>query len=118
MSYFRLVGSSLLNQFPFFVSSLIFSSMFRQWSRIAFSAYRQTIQEDRRVLVDRFEIKDIAVKVVGVGSVGTNCFVMLLMASEQDPLFIQVKQARTSVLEAYAGRGDCSLGLIDNFRLR
>lgn len=73
-------------------------------ARIAFSAYRETIQEDRRVLVDRFEIKDIAVKVVGVGSVGTNCFVMLLMASEEDPLFLQVKQARTSVLEAYAGK--------------
>ena len=47
---------------------------------------------------------DIAIKVVGVGSVGTFCGIMLLMASEHDPLFLQVKQARPSVLEAYAGK--------------
>jgi hypothetical protein len=47
---------------------------------------------------------DIAIKVVGVGSVGTFCAVLLLMASEEDPLFLQVKQARSSVLEAYAGK--------------
>jgi hypothetical protein len=47
---------------------------------------------------------DIAVKVVGVGSVGTLCAVMLLMASERDPLFLQVKEARASVLEPYAGK--------------
>ena len=73
-------------------------------ARMAFSEYRESIQEDRRALLDRFELKDIAVKVVGVGSVGTNCFVMLLMASDRDPLFLQVKQARASVLEAYAGK--------------
>ena len=73
-------------------------------ARAAFAEYRESIQEDRRVLLDRFEIKDIAVKVVGVGSVGTNCFVMLLMASDEDPLFLQVKQARVSVLEPYAGK--------------
>jgi hypothetical protein len=56
------------------------------------------------VLIDRFDFKDIAIKVVGVGSVGTYCTVMLLMASEQDPLFLQVKEARPSVLEAYAGK--------------
>src|SRR5262249_26359268 len=57
-----------------------------------------------RTLLDRYQIMDIAVKVVGVGSVGTVCAVMLLMASEKDPLFLQVKQARASVLEPYAGR--------------
>ena len=62
------------------------------------------MQEDRRVLLDRYDLKDIAIKVVGVGSVGTFCAVMLLMASEQDPLFLQVKEARPSVLEAYAGK--------------
>ncbi len=56
------------------------------------------------MLLDRYELKDIAIKVVGVGSVGTFCAVMLLMASEQDPLFLQVKEARPSVLEAYAGK--------------
>ena len=61
------------------------------------------MQADRRVLLDRFELKDVAIKVVGVGSVGTYCAVMLLMASESDPLFLQVKEARKSVLEPYAG---------------
>ena len=68
--------------------------------RKAFAAYRETLSEHRRVLLDRFKLMDVAVKVVGVGSVGTFCAVMLLMASETDPLFLQVKEARPSVLEA------------------
>ena len=70
----------------------------------AFAGYRESMQEDRRVLIDRYDLKDIAIKVVGVGSVGTFCAVTLLMASEQDPLFLQVKEARSSVLEGYAGK--------------
>jgi uncharacterized protein (DUF2252 family) len=70
----------------------------------AFGAYRESLQADRRVLLDRYELKDIAIKVVGVGSVGTFCAVLLLMASERDPLFLQAKEARRSVLEAYAGK--------------
>jgi uncharacterized protein (DUF2252 family) len=73
-------------------------------ARVAFAGYRESVQEDRRVLIDRFELKDIAIKVVGVGSVGTFCAVVLLMASEEDPLFLQVKEARPSVLEPYAGK--------------
>jgi len=71
--------------------------------RESFSRYRSTLAESRRVLLDRYEIRDTAFKVVGVGSVGTVCGVMLLMASAKDPLFLQVKEARASVLEAYAG---------------
>ena len=56
------------------------------------------------MLLDRYEFKDYAIKVVGVGSVGTFCAMTLLMASEKDPLFLQVKEARPSVLEAYAGK--------------
>lgn len=56
------------------------------------------------MLLDRFEIKDIAIKVVGVGSVGTVCAILLLMAAEDDPLFLQIKEANASVLEAYAGK--------------
>ena len=52
-------------------------------TRAAFGDYRQSMQEDRRVLLDRYELKDIAMKVVGVGSVGTFCAVMLLMASDR-----------------------------------
>ena len=56
------------------------------------------------MLLDRFEIKDLAVKVVGVGSVGTFCAIVLLMAAENDPLFLQIKEANRSVLEPYVGK--------------
>jgi len=65
--------------------------------------YRESLQEDRRVLIDRYEIVDIAMKVVGVGSVGLVCAIGLFFASEGDVLFLQVKQVRESVLEAHAG---------------
>ena len=70
----------------------------------AFAGYRETLPEHRRLLLDRFKFLDVAIKVVGVGSVGTWCSVMLLMAGDKDPLFLQVKQAGPSVLEAYAGK--------------
>jgi uncharacterized protein (DUF2252 family) len=70
----------------------------------AFARYRETLQEDRRLLLDRFKLLDIAIKVVGVGSVGTWCAVGLMMAGEDDPLFLQIKEARESVLENYAGK--------------
>jgi uncharacterized protein (DUF2252 family) len=70
----------------------------------AFAGYRETLPEHRRLLLDRYKLMDVAIKVVGVGSVGTACFVMLMMASDKDPLFLQVKEARPSVLEAYAGK--------------
>lgn len=72
--------------------------------RKAFAGYRDTLQEDRRLLLDRYDLIDFAVKVVGVGSVGTVCGIILLMASEQDPLFLQVKQAGPSVLEPFVGK--------------
>ncbi|MGZ8908707.1 MAG: DUF2252 domain-containing protein [Methylococcaceae bacterium] len=72
--------------------------------REAFERYRTTLPEDRRLLLDRYEFKDIAMKVVGVGSVGTRCSIMLLMGGADDPLFLQVKEARASVLEPYAGQ--------------
>lgn len=65
-----------------------------------FEAYRTTLQDDRRRLLERFEIVDVARKVVGVGSVGTRAFIALLQGRDQeDPLFLQVKEATTSVLE-------------------
>jgi len=65
-----------------------------------FRAYRATLQEDRRHLLERFEIVDMARKVVGVGSVGTRAFIVLLQGrDERDPLFLQVKEATASVLE-------------------
>jgi uncharacterized protein (DUF2252 family) len=72
--------------------------------REAFHRYRQTLSDDRRVLLDRYELVDHAVKVVGVGSVGTRCGILLLVAGPNDRLFLQVKEARASVLEPYAGK--------------
>jgi uncharacterized protein (DUF2252 family) len=65
-----------------------------------FRAYRATLQDDRRHLLERFEVVDVARKVVGVGSVGTRAFIVLLQGrDQQDPLFLQVKEATASVLE-------------------
>lgn len=72
--------------------------------RQGFARYRESLPDERRVLLDRFDIKDIAFKVVGVGSVGTVCSILLLMAAEDDPLFLQIKEANASVLEPYAGK--------------
>ena len=66
--------------------------------------YRETLQSDRRVLLEEFRYVDLARKVVGVGSVGTRAWIALLLGrDEEDPLFLQVKEAQTSVLAAYAG---------------
>jgi len=71
----------------------------------AFEAYVRTLPDDRKVLLSKYHFVDIALKVVGVGSVGTRAFVMLFMAGGDgdDPLFLQVKEAETSVLEPYVG---------------
>jgi uncharacterized protein (DUF2252 family) len=71
--------------------------------RDVLAGYRNTLSPSHQSLLDRYELRDVAIKVVGVGSVGTLCWVFLLMAGEGDPLFLQVKEARASVLEPYAG---------------
>ena len=68
-----------------------------------FKRYRETLPLDRRVLLDRFSLVDVARKVVGVGSVGTRCLITLLEAGDGTPLFLQFKQANASVLEPYLG---------------
>ena len=71
----------------------------------AFAAYRETLMPSHRMLLDHYEAVDAAIKVVGVGSVGTACFILLLMArGGGDPLILQIKQARASVLEGCAGK--------------
>ena len=72
--------------------------------RRALALYRESLSDARKVLLDRYKVMDVALKVVGIGSVGTLCGVALLMAAGDDPLFIQVKEARPSVLETYLGR--------------
>ena len=69
-----------------------------------FRDYRETLPAERRVILDRYHILDVARKVVGVGSVGTRCAVALLMAGEHDPMLLQFKEALPSVLEPYAGK--------------
>lgn len=67
-------------------------------------AYRQSLSDERRILFDRYRLEDIAVKVVGIGSVGTRCFVGLLISPENHALLLQFKEACPSVLEPYAGK--------------
>ncbi|GAC1618397.1 MAG: DUF2252 domain-containing protein [Ktedonobacteraceae bacterium] len=66
--------------------------------------YIESLPDDRQVLLSRYRLVDIARKVVGVGSVGTRCYVALLLGDQDgDPLFLQIKQAQASVLEPYVG---------------
>jgi uncharacterized protein (DUF2252 family) len=66
--------------------------------------YRRTLETDRRYLLEQFEFADMARKVVGVGSVGTRCWIVLMLGRDaSDPLFLQVKEAERSVLEDFAG---------------
>ncbi len=70
----------------------------------AIASYRTSLPEHIQTLFDRFHFFDLAAKVVGVGSVGTFCTIGLFMAADDDPLFLQIKEARASVLEPYAGK--------------
>jgi len=73
--------------------------------RRLFAGYRDTLEDDRRLLLDRFELRDLAMKVVGVGSVGTRCYVALLVSDVGEPLFLQVKEAEASALAPYLPAG-------------
>ncbi len=82
----------------------------READRIAelFDDYRSTLQADRRQLLEHFHLVDIAHKVVGVGSVGTHCLIALLESGDGEPLFLQLKEAVPSVLEAHLGPSTAS----------
>jgi uncharacterized protein (DUF2252 family) len=70
-----------------------------------FRAYRDSVQPDRRVLLDGYDVVDFARKVVGVGSVGTRAWIALLLGRDtRDPLFLQIKEAEPSVLEPFLRR--------------
>jgi uncharacterized protein (DUF2252 family) len=67
--------------------------------------YRTTLRDDRHVLLNKYRYVDVVHKVVGIGSVGTRCYVALLLGNDlSDPLFLQIKQAQASVYERYLGR--------------
>nr|WP_294549693.1 DUF2252 domain-containing protein [uncultured Rhodopila sp.] len=72
-------------------------------ARKAFKSYAETLQEDRRVLLHRHALRDVAFKAVGVGSVGTFCAIGLLTAGDGSPLLLQIKEAQESVLAPFAG---------------
>ncbi|WP_322045971.1 DUF2252 domain-containing protein [Paraburkholderia sp. J67] len=77
---------------------------FSDWRSLitpTYDAYRKTLAHDRRELLEHFEIQDMVFKVVGVGSVGTRCLVMLLVDHHDKPLFLQLKEARQSVIAQY-----------------
>ena len=63
--------------------------------------YRQTLSDERRILFDRYRFEDAALKVVGIGSVGTRCLITLFFSEDNHPLMLQIKEARRSVLEPY-----------------
>lgn len=70
----------------------------------AFEVYKLSLQEDKQRLFDRYRLRDFAIKVVGIGSVGTMCAIALMLAPDDEPLLLQIKEARESVLEPYAGK--------------
>lgn len=75
-------------------------------ARKALSSYAETLQEDRRVLLQRYALQDVAFKVVGVGSVGTFCAIALLVSGGGAPLLLQIKEAQQSVLAPSAGASE------------
>lgn len=76
----------------------------RQQMRDALTAYEKTLSEEQRTLYGRYRLHDLAMKVVGIGSVGARCFVALFVDDDAHPLVLQLKEARASALEAHAGK--------------
>jgi len=77
---------------------------FNQHVKEAFQRYAETLDDDKRTLFNQYKFIDVAAKVVGVGSVGRICGIALRMTADSEPLFLQVKEAVTSVLEPFAGK--------------
>ncbi|MCP1419205.1 uncharacterized protein (DUF2252 family) [Pseudomonas laurylsulfativorans] len=84
----------------------VYEKGFKQRVRTALRDYRLSLPHERRVLFDRYRLEDIAVKAVGIGSVGTYCFVGLFFSAENHPLLLQFKEACPSVLAPYAGNSE------------
>jgi uncharacterized protein (DUF2252 family) len=82
------------------------SSKYFKTVKQAIEQYSETLQEDRQSLVRRYRLEDVAIKVVGIGSVGTLCAVALMIAPDNEPLILQIKEARSSVLQPYVGKSE------------
>ena len=77
---------------------------FEKWIQDLLGKYRRTLETDRKYLLEQYEYCDLARKVVGVGSVGTRCWIVLMLGKDEaDPLFLQVKEAEESVLSRFVG---------------
>ena len=87
---------------PLIYHSEMHDEEFRRVAERTFASYKESLNPSLHLLLDRYQVDDVAFKVVGVGSVGTMCGILLLM-SRDEPLFLQFKEARPSVLEPYAG---------------
>ena len=72
--------------------------------RETIAAYRMSLPDERRSLFEHYRLEDIAIKVVGIGSVGTRCYVGLFLSADNHPLLLQFKESCPSVLEPYAGK--------------
>ena len=79
------------------------NARFRRDVEKMLASYRRNLAPERQLLLDRYTLADVAMKVVGVGSVGTRCGIALLISGNGDPLILQFKEARRSVLEDHAG---------------
>lgn len=95
-------GHRLVDQPPILVH--VTEPGFEETIREGFADYRESLSDERRILFDRYRLEDFALKVVGIGSVGTRCFIGLFFDDENHPLILQVKEACRSVLEPYAGK--------------
>jgi uncharacterized protein (DUF2252 family) len=97
-------GQHQFREEPPLLSRSAITQDYRRRAQKAFSGYRATLPDDRRRLLERFHVVDMAAKVVGVGSVGTRAGILLLQGrNESDPLIMQFKEATSSVLEPYVG---------------
>ena len=81
---------------------------FHRQAECAFKRYLKTLSTEKKTLLQRYNLLDTAIKVVGVGSVGTQCGIMLLLSATGDPLFLQFKEAKESVLEPFIGKSKFS----------
>jgi uncharacterized protein (DUF2252 family) len=95
-------GHRLVDQPPILIH--VTTPGFEGAVREAFTDYRESLSDERRTLFDRYHLEDFALKVVGIGSVGTRCYIGLFFDDDNHPLILQVKEACRSVLEPYAGR--------------
>jgi uncharacterized protein (DUF2252 family) len=87
------------------ISEIFTGEQAMEGAHLVVREYRRTLQGDRRHLLERFRLVDAARKVVGVGSVGTRAFILLFLGhDDEDPLFLQMKEAQASVLEPFLGK--------------